>query len=177
MESRNPNINYVLLDGPPEVRRCVSSTSSCQSLSLTYFASLTGQYVFMKAVIDLPSFLPSTIEASKIHRVLDAAAGTAAWALDLADQPYAGSLQIYASDLSLSKFPPAHILDAANIFTFRHDLTRALPEEMKGTFDLVHMSYLVYALTSDQWKLVLKNLYDALGAFSSFLMFIFLSRS
>ena len=96
---------------------------------------------------------------------MDAAAGTTAWALDLSDQPFASAYDLYASDITLSKFPPQDVLQRARIKTFQQDLTKPFPEEMKGTFDLVHTSALIFALTEDGWKSMLKNVYDVLGVF------------
>ncbi|KAI0317273.1 S-adenosyl-L-methionine-dependent methyltransferase [Amylostereum chailletii] len=138
----SPNLSYVLVDGPPEVRR------------------LSGQYLFMKNLFNHPTLLPPSIDVSKLHRVLDAAAGTAVWALDLAGAtPH---LELYACDITTAKFPPDDVLATAGVSAFEQDLTQPFPEDMRGTFDLVHMTYLVYALPEAAWQRALRNVYDVL---------------
>ncbi|VDC01100.1 unnamed protein product [Peniophora sp. CBMAI 1063] len=141
----HPNVNYLLDSGPAEIKR------------------LSEQHFFVKAVFDHPDLLPAAVDRKKIRRVLDAAAGTAAWALDLSDQPFASSYEIYASDITLSKFPPEDVLQRARIRTLQQDLTKPFPDDMKGTFDLVHTAALVVALTEDDWNNMLKNVYDLLA--------------
>ena len=165
----SPNLSYVLRDGPPEIRRYVIlSAFSVATADLNSRCRLSIQYLFMKGLVNNQSLVPHPIDISKVHRVLDAAAGTAVWALDFVDERArctvgAEKLDIYACDITLSKFPPAEIMDTAGIKTFVQDLTKPFPEEMHGTFDLVHMTYLVYALPEPAWKLVLKNIHDVLS--------------
>ena len=124
---------------------------------------LSEQHFFVKAVFDNPEVLPAAVDRTKIRRVLDAAAGTAIWALDLSAQSFASAYEIFASDITLSKFPTKDVLDKAGIKTFEQDITKPFPEGLRGTFDLVHASALVMALTEDGWKSMLKNVYDLLG--------------
>ncbi|VDC01092.1 unnamed protein product [Peniophora sp. CBMAI 1063] len=144
-EGKHPNVNYILDSGPAEIKR------------------LSEQHFFIKALFDNPDLLPAAVDRSKIRRVLDAAAGTTAWALDLSDQSFASKYEIYASDITLSKFPPGEVLQRARIRTFQQDLTEPFAEDMKNTFDLVHMSALVFALTEEGWKRMLRNVYDVLA--------------
>ncbi|KAI0312147.1 hypothetical protein OF83DRAFT_1287085 [Amylostereum chailletii] len=132
----SPNANYILADGPPEVQR------------------LSKQYLWMKHLFNhADAVLPPSVDLSHLPKakVLDAAAGTAAWALDLAHARAPGlpPLELHASDITLAKFPPEAALQRAGVRAFAHDLTRPFPAEMRGTFDVVHMAYLVYALTAD----------------------------
>ena len=99
--------------------------------------------------------------------MLDVAAGTAVWALDLARQPFASSLDLFASDITLSKFPSPDVLKRARITPFVQDLTQPFPDHMKGTFDVVHAAALVFALTPDGWGSMLRNVYEVLGALRS----------
>ncbi|KZV68893.1 hypothetical protein PENSPDRAFT_609395 [Peniophora sp. CONT] len=145
LKSDRLNANYLLGDEPAEIKR------------------LSDQHFFVKAVFDNAEVLPSSIDRTKIKRVLDAAAGTTTWALDLSDQPFASTYEVWASDITLSKFPPEDVLKRAGIKTFKHDVTKPFPEEMRGTFDLVHASALVLALTEDGWKSMLKNVWDVLA--------------
>ncbi|KZV68894.1 S-adenosyl-L-methionine-dependent methyltransferase [Peniophora sp. CONT] len=146
LPTTHPNPGYFLdITIPTEVKR------------------LSEQYLFVKAVFDNPNFFPSAIDQTKVRRVLDVAAGTAAWSLDLADQPFASSYELFASDITLSKFPSADVLKRAGITPFVQDVTQPFPEEMKGTFDVVHASALVVALTTDGWNSMLRNVYKVLA--------------
>ncbi|VDB89445.1 unnamed protein product [Peniophora sp. CBMAI 1063] len=143
--ANDPTSGYFLDTNPTEVRR------------------LDEQYLFVKAVFDKPSFFPSPVDPTTVRRVLDVAAGTAVWALDLADQPFASSLELFASDITLAKFPSPDILRRAGITAFAQDLTKPFPDEMKGTFDVVHAAALVFALNPDEWASMLRNVYDVLA--------------
>ncbi|VDC00855.1 unnamed protein product [Peniophora sp. CBMAI 1063] len=152
--SAKRNADYVLVDGPPEIRR------------------LATQYFYMKHFFDNADFLPPPIDIDKVESVLDVAAGTAAWTLDLADQPAAAArlpphnhqhpLHLRICDISTAKFPPEDILARAGIEAFQHDVLTPFPAELQGTVDLVNMNYLVYALTEEKWKLALKNVHGVL---------------
>lgn len=43
------------------------------------------------------------------------------------------------------------------IQTFQQDVTKPFPEAMYGTFDLVHLSLVVLALTKEGWEKALEN--------------------
>lgn len=126
----------------------------------------------MKHFFDNADFLPTPIDIKSIDNVLDVAAGTGAWTLDLADQPAAAArlppqkhdrpLRLRICDISTAKFPPEDILARAGIEAFQHDVLTPFPLEMQGTIDLVNMNYLVYALTEEKWKIALKNVHDVL---------------
>ncbi|KZV64552.1 hypothetical protein PENSPDRAFT_656499 [Peniophora sp. CONT] len=148
------NADYVLVDGPPEIRR------------------LSSQYFYMKHFFDNADFLPSPIDINDVDNVLDVAAGTGVWTLDFADQPAAAArlpphthdrpLRLRICDISTAKFPPEDVLARAGIEAFQHDVLTPFPAELRGTIDLVNMNYLVYALTEDKWKIALKNVHDVL---------------
>jgi hypothetical protein len=114
-------------------------------------------------VFNHPSVIPSVVDLTKVHHVLDAAAGTAAWALDLSDRAEAKSLNIHVCDITASKFPPKEVLARAGISAFEHDLLQPFPEQMQGMFDLVNLAYVWLVFKEDQWGIVLRNLYNALG--------------
>ncbi|TDL26298.1 hypothetical protein BD410DRAFT_784393 [Rickenella mellea] len=107
------------------------------------------------------SALPSSIDPKGISKVLDVAAGSLAWTLDLARTPGISTrlcpesndpIRLYGCDISSAQFPPEEITSELGITVFVHDITTPFPEEMKRTFDLVNMRLLVLAL-SEQGRL------------------------
>lgn len=172
IESSKRNADYVLVDGPPEIRRCVADRAGKFAHPQRYRYRLSAQYFYMKHFFDNAEFLPAPIEINNVANVLDVAAGTGAWTLDFADQPAVAArlpsqnhehpLRLRICDISAAKFPPEDILARAGIEAFQHDVLTPFPAEMQGTIDLVNMNYLVYALTEDKWRLALKNVHDVL---------------
>ncbi|KAI9458376.1 S-adenosyl-L-methionine-dependent methyltransferase [Lactarius psammicola] len=124
---------------------------------------LKTQYFHFKTVFG-PNTVPPVVNTTRINKVIDVATGTGAWALDLLSQPDVRDrdLQVFACDISTSKFPQAYEPDVDKIIFFQHDVTKPFPDEMLGTFDLVNMNYLVFALTVQGWKLALQNMRDLL---------------
>lgn len=105
-----------------------------------------------------------------MSKVLDIAAGTCTWTLDLAKLPEVSSglsrpLELWACDISIAKFPEQAIADCVGLKVFEQDVTKPFPQGMYGTFDLLHMTLLVYALTEDGWKKALQNCRDLLSTF------------
>jgi SAM-dependent methyltransferase len=128
--------------------------------------------MFTKKLFDHTELLPPVIDLNRVDRVLDVAAGTGIWALDLADVPAARArlasntsrpLEISICDASTAKFPPSEFLRPLRINAFQHDITEPFPKALHGTFDLVHMTYLVYALAEPKWNLALRNVRDVLS--------------
>lgn len=148
---------------------------------------LTSQYLMTKKILGRTSPLPSCIDINSVSNVLDIAAGTCIWTLDLAKLPEVTSrlanaststgqsrdpkapLQLWACDISTAKFPEKEIADSVGLKTFEQDVTKPFPSELYGTFDLVHMTLLVYALTEDGWKKALQNCKDLLSASPCFI--------
>ncbi|KAN0132793.1 S-adenosyl-L-methionine-dependent methyltransferase [Lactarius tabidus] len=121
---------------------------------------LKNQYHFFKTVFDYPDIIPPAVNVSRLRKVIDVATGTGAWALDFVSRPDVRDrgVQVFACDISTAKFPQADKPDANKINFFQHDVTKPFPDEMLGTFDLVNMTYLGFALTAPGWKIALKNL-------------------
>lgn len=134
--------------------------------------SLTTQYELLRTLFDYPEAVPPAVDLNKVSAVLDIAAGTAAWTLDLANEPKikprlpptsSNPVKLYACDLSLAKFPPKEKLDALGVTCFQQDVTQPFPQELRGKFDLAHMSLLVFALTEEGWDRALRNIYEVLS--------------
>ncbi|KAF8234589.1 hypothetical protein L208DRAFT_1393802 [Tricholoma matsutake] len=115
--------------------------------------------------------LPREIELSNASKVLDVGAGTLVWTLDVASLPeikhrlvpmVSNPIHLYACDITNEKFPPSHELEPLGITTFVHDVTIPFPEDLNGTFDLVHMRLLCSALSEEGWKKSLKHIHAIL---------------
>lgn len=126
---------------------------------------LKKQYFFFKTVFDYPDIVPPVVNVAHVSKVIDVATGTGAWALDFVSQPDVRDrgVQVFACDISTAKFPQTDKPDADKITFFQQDVTKPFPDEMLGTFDLVNMTYLGFALTVQGWKLALQNLRDLLS--------------
>jgi len=126
---------------------------------------LNAQYFFFKTVFDHPNVVPPVVNVAHVRKVIDVATGTGAWALDFVSQPdvRGRDVQVFACDISTAKFPQADKQDVNKITFFQQDVTEPFPDEMLGTFDLVHMTYMSLALTVQGWKLALQNLRDLLS--------------
>ncbi|KAI9440861.1 S-adenosyl-L-methionine-dependent methyltransferase [Lactarius indigo] len=124
---------------------------------------LKTQYLHFKTVFD-SNTVPPEVNINHVRKVIDVATGTGAWALDFVSQPdvHDHGVQVFACDISTTKFPQAGNPDVDKITFFRHDVAQPFPHEMLGTFDLVHMSCMCGALTVQGWKLALQNLRDLL---------------
>lgn len=136
---------------------------------------LVAQYVCTKKAFGWTSPIPQSVDIDSVSNVIDIAAGTCVWLLDLAHSPDVkprllmpalkqpeNKINLYACDLTLTKFPPKEYTDGLGIQTFQQDVTKPFPAELYGTFDLVHMSLVVLALTEDSWKKALVNCRDLL---------------
>ncbi|KAH9057430.1 S-adenosyl-L-methionine-dependent methyltransferase [Lactarius vividus] len=130
---------------------------------------LNTQYLYLKTIFDYPKIVPPVVNVAHVRKVIDVATGTGAWALDFVSQPEVcgRGVQVFACDISVAKFPQAESdladkLDVDKITFFQHDVTKPFPDDMLGTFDLVHMAFMCWALTVQGWKLALQNLRDLL---------------
>ena len=121
---------------------------------------LNGQYNLIRVCLGHNSAVPPEVDLSSVKTVLDIAAGTCVWLLDFLDHPEVRDrvkdLELYASDINISKFPRADVINAYGINVFQHDVTKPFPEELLGKFDLVHASALTPVLTPHYWRLVTK---------------------
>jgi ubiquinone/menaquinone biosynthesis C-methylase UbiE len=98
---------------------------------------------------------------------MDVGAGTGAWALDFVSLPGVRdrNVQVYACDISTAKFPrkDSDKSEVRKITFFQHDVTNPFSDELLGTFDLINVCFLVYALTAPGWKVALQNMYSLLS--------------
>ncbi|KAI0290624.1 hypothetical protein BC826DRAFT_1026401 [Russula brevipes] len=142
----SPLTTYFLDENTSEVRR------------------LNAQYSFLKSVIGHPQVVPPGIDVTHVSRVLDVATGTGAWAVDFLSLPDVrdSNIQVFACDISTGKFPQTGEPHAKSIKFFQQDVTKPFSDELLGTFDLINVNLLSFALTSQGWKTSLQNLHSLL---------------
>jgi hypothetical protein len=71
-------------------------------------------------------------------------------------------IRVFACDIFNAKFPRGAPKEKKRTL-FEHNVTELFPDELIGTFDLVNLSCLCYALTSKGWTGALQNLHDLLS--------------
>lgn len=129
------------------------------------------QYKLFRSCLYRETALPASVDPTSLSRVLDVAAGSLAWILELATLPEIKSkiakseIELYACDLTAAQFPSQDVLDDAKIITFFQDVTAPFPTEMHGTFDLVNMRLMSVALSKNNWVKAVRNLRDLLSEF------------
>ncbi|KAJ7664338.1 hypothetical protein DFH06DRAFT_1187518 [Mycena polygramma] len=126
-------------------------------------ARLGKQYALRKSVYGWSTAVPDVdvVDTTRLHNVLDIAAGTCMWTLDFAKMPQVRSsrdkIQIYACDINPGFLPGPAVLEEFEIKTFIQDVTKPFPAEYGGMFDLVHASLLAVALNADGWNAAVAN--------------------
>jgi len=109
--------------------------------------------------------VPDSVNLSQVESVIDVGAGTCIWTLDLLDIPeiqaQLDGMRVYVCDIEMGLFPEP-TLNERGVIAFKHDVTKPFPEDLRGTFDLVHASYLVGGLTADGWSSALANYHSLL---------------
>ncbi|KAJ7083058.1 hypothetical protein B0H15DRAFT_923953 [Mycena belliarum] len=127
---------------------------------------LSKLYAMKKTMYGWSNVVPDVVDLSKVERTIDVGAGTCGWTLDLVSMPEIkakarqGKIQIYACDIDTGFFPET--LNEFSIIPFQQDVTKPFPKELRGTFDLVHASFLVGCLTPDGWDSALVNYHTLL---------------
>ena len=126
---------------------------------------LNAQYAFLKSVMGHPQVIPPAIDITRISRVIDVATGTGSWAIDFASLPEVrdSNIQVFACDISSEKFLQGINPPEKKVTFFQQDITKQFPDELRGTFDLVNLTLVSYALTSKGWETALQNLHSLLG--------------
>ncbi|KAJ7583164.1 hypothetical protein C8J56DRAFT_1054922 [Mycena floridula] len=115
--------------------------------------------------------LPACLADFRFSKVLDAAAGTCAWAFDFASIPEvkerlrsdaSDPLELYACDLTSAKFPSQSVAKSIPLRMFEQDLTKPFEPQFHSTFDLINMRLLVFSLTEHGWMSALRNVWKTL---------------
>lgn len=150
------------------------------------------QYNWIKKVMGRSSPLPPSIDPATITHVMDVAAGSLLWTLDVANMPEIKPrlvpssssssstsssspssssstsspikpVKLYACDLSTSQYPAQSILDEYGITAFQHDATMPFPDELKGKFDVVNMRLINVAISRQGWQKALTYVREILS--------------
>ena len=126
---------------------------------------LNAQYAFLKSAMGHPQVVPPGIDISHISRVIDVATGTGSWAIDFASLPEVrdSDVQVFACDISSEKYLQGNNPPEKQVTFFQQDITKQFPDELLGTFDLVNLTLVSYALTSKGWEMALQNLHNLLS--------------
>lgn len=108
---------------------------------------LTGQLA--------PTNILTQLRQTSSPRVADIATGTGLWIVSIAEHlPPAADL--WGFDLDVTKIHQ-NIKSASNVQFQQHDALIPFPEEIQGTFDLVHVRLLVLGLKTDDWDIAIRN--------------------
>lgn len=150
-----------------------AATSSIIDLTI-YLSRLKTQYALKKKIYD--QAIPSSVlrDLDRFTDILDIAAGTCVWTLDLANSPHIKSrlhaptgnlpkVNLYACDINTGFFPEKSVTDRFGITTFQQDVTKPFHPSLHGKFDLIHVSYLAICLTRSGWDSALENYYQLLS--------------
>jgi hypothetical protein len=107
-----------------------------------------------------------TIPKTSIHRVADIATGTGIW-LEIIEAELSklgNTLVEYVGfDISDAQFPKS---PKENMKFVLSDINKGFAEEWHGTFDIVHLRFLVLVLTIDQYENAIQNVLKLLSMYS-----------
>ena len=84
--------------------------------------------------------------------IADVATGTALWLVDVAQE--IPSSQCDGFDIDLIQYPPAERLPS-NVQVRARDMPGEVPEDMVGTYDLVHVRLILLAIQSELGRFIL----------------------
>ncbi|OCL03276.1 hypothetical protein AOQ84DRAFT_326187 [Glonium stellatum] len=104
------------------------------------------------------SLLPPqiSINPNKPIRVADIATGTGAWLVQLRERLPVSSV-LDGFDITNAQFPPQDTLpDTVKLNV--HDMREPFPQDFLGSYDIVHVRLIMYALKGDEWAKTVKNL-------------------
>ncbi|KAF0324452.1 hypothetical protein GQ607_008401 [Colletotrichum asianum] len=93
-------------------------------------------------------------------RVAELATGTGIWLRDMAAQ-LPSTAELRGIDMDTTKFPPASELPK-NMSMMQHNALKPFPQEMHGTFDMVHVRLISLGMKKDDWAVVARHLYALL---------------
>ena len=82
--------------------------------------------------------------------------------------PDGSSIEFVGFDISDVGFPLNH---SANIKFLLHDMSQPFPKEYWGSFDIVHIRFVIYGLTAEVAPAVVDNLIGLLSKLGSFGIF------
>jgi SAM-dependent methyltransferase len=89
-------------------------------------------------------------------KVADIATGTGIWLMDLA-KTLPSTCHFTGYDISAAQFPPQSSWPP-NVSFDTHSMLLPFPEPELGTYDIVAIRYVSFAITAAEWKTTIKNL-------------------
>ncbi|KAI8308111.1 N-methyltransferase tcpN [Colletotrichum sp. SAR11_59] len=92
-------------------------------------------------------------------RVAELATGTGIWLRDMAAQ-LPSTAELRGIDMDTTKFPPASELPK-NMSMMQHNALKPFPQEMHGTFDMVHVRLISLGMKKDDWAVVARHFMPA----------------
>lgn len=92
-------------------------------------------------------------------RIADVATGTGIW-LNSVAKTAPSTWSLTGLDLSDAQFPPPSSRGRCNYETL--NMLQPIPDHLKQSFDLVHIRYLILALTTGQWETIARNAFELL---------------
>ncbi|GAW19723.1 hypothetical protein ANO14919_092120 [Xylariales sp. No.14919] len=93
-------------------------------------------------------------------RVADVGTGTGIWLRDLASQ-LPKNTQLDGLDISFDAMPPKPLLPA-NMSLYRWNIKEAVPEELVGVYDVVHIRHFLFVLRDHEIKGAVASLFKLL---------------
>ncbi|KAH7323189.1 methyltransferase domain-containing protein [Stachybotrys elegans] len=107
-----------------------------------------------------PPHVLDAVKKFQAPRIADVATGNGVWLKSMAEEmpPQA---ELYGFDLDTVKFPPVE-RRMPNMTFQQHDILNRFPQELHGTFDLVHVRLLIFALKSHEWSVTIQHIMELL---------------
>ncbi|KFZ25185.1 hypothetical protein V502_00317 [Pseudogymnoascus sp. VKM F-4520 (FW-2644)] len=105
---------------------------------------------------DIGYALHPSIQTHESMRVADIGTGTGIWLYEVA-QHLSATSQLDGFDISPSQFPDPK--DTPSNMTFRvQDLLQPFADELLGKYDVIHIRFMCFALSRNEWEQAVKNL-------------------
>ncbi|CAD6445869.1 d765ac0a-58c1-485a-8da0-e412675a045b [Sclerotinia trifoliorum] len=105
------------------------------------------------------NLLHSSIAIKENMKIADIACGTGIWVIDLAKELEESntSVQLDGFDISAAQYPPSALLPS-NVKLDILDIFEPAPEELRGQYDVIHISLLCLVIRDGDPRSVLDNL-------------------
>lgn len=121
------------------------------------FDRLGQQHKLLTVACDGHLIHPDITLPSDAH-VLESATGSGIWLTEVAEAH--PDFKLSGMDISSAQFPSTYDSDRINFST--HDITKPLPDSLKGKFDLVHQRLVVAGIKAENWPAVIGHLVEGL---------------
>jgi SAM-dependent methyltransferase len=104
----------------------------------------------------LPDSIQQYLSTITSPHIADVGTGSGIWLKDLASHLPTSSV-LTGLDIDPSKFPPPRSIPR-NVTLHFGNILKPFPNDLKGTFDLVHVRFLVFSLKASEWAIAARNL-------------------